>query len=291
MHPSEPRRDRPLVVTAADARFARTLWQFLRSAERRRAVEGLDWLAWDLGMEPEQLAGLRRRFPWCGFRRFDASAHPPHVRVSAGTWAWKPVIVVESARDRGGPVLWADSGAIVRPRFREVFDEIRRTGVLTLWSKTAIGRKADPRTLARTGLAPELWGVIERPATIFGFDAGDPTACDLIRRWAAFCEDPETIAPVDAMPGHKFDQAVLNCVLIAATAEGRLASLPVGDIDISSGRPVAWFTTRNKVDPRLPTWTDPLCRLWYWTYKTVDQALHRRAERKRARGGDPGAGS
>jgi hypothetical protein len=35
---------------------------------------------------------------------------------------------------------------------------------------------------------------------------------------------------------------------------------------------VRWVTTRNKVPNWLPIWADPLPRLYYFFYKTLDQA-------------------
>ncbi len=267
--------DRPLLISAADAAFARTLWQLLRSAERRRHVEGFDWVVYDLGMAPDQLAALRRRFPWCAFRSFAAARHPPHVRVARRTFAWKPVIVHEAARERRGPVFWLDAGTLLLDGLAEPLDILRRTGVVALTSLTAIGRKADPRTLEALGLPRELWHEREKIGGFFGFDTRSPAAWEIVCRWRDAALDERVIAPADPVPDHKYDQAVLSALLIGAAAAGRLSLEPVVDVDISLPRPMRWIATRNKVDPRLPTWTDPLVRAWYRTWKAGDRALIR----------------
>lgn len=267
--------DRPLVVTGADATFARTLWQLLRSAERRRHVEGFDWLVFDLGMRPDQVADLRRRFPWIAVRPFDFAAEPEHVRMERRTFAWKPILIDRVADERQGPVFWLDSATILVEGLGEPLAVVRRRGVVTLRSLTPIGRKVDPRTLAALGVPPELWHERERIGGFLGFDTRHAAARALVQDWAAAARDPAVIAPQEAIGDHKFDQAVLSALLVREASAGRLEIEPAADVDISLPRPMRWITTRNKVDPRLPTWADPLVRAWYRTYKAVDQALHR----------------
>lgn len=273
-HPDQA-GDRPLILTGANAAFARTLWQFLRSAERRRHVAGYDWIAYDLGMTGAQRRELERRFAWCSFRSFDFAAHPPHLRVERGTYAWKPAIIHEAARDRRGPVMWLDSATILRDGLTEPLEIIRRNGLVTLSGRTAIGENADHRMFAAIGFPLELWHVRERVGGVFGFDTRHAVARDLVRRWYEVALDEAVIAPPGAPQAHNYDQALLSCLLITEAAAGRLSLEPSFDVDISLPRPMRWLTTRNKVDPRLPTWADPLARAWYWTYKTVDQALLR----------------
>src|SRR5690242_15508315 len=59
------------ILTAADQAYWRCLWQFFRSAQRMGIERQARIVAYDLGMEPATVAGLRRRFPWVEFRRFD----------------------------------------------------------------------------------------------------------------------------------------------------------------------------------------------------------------------------
>ena len=48
---------------------------------------------------------------------------------------------------------------------------------------------------------------------------------------------------------HKEDQAIFNCLLLKAAAEGAL-TLTVEEVDISSASPAKDVTTRNIVNPR-----------------------------------------
>ena len=75
-------KKRPVVITGADQAYARTLWQFLRSADRANLGGSYRWLVYDLGMRLEWRDRLTRAFPWITLRSFDFTAYPPHVALA-----------------------------------------------------------------------------------------------------------------------------------------------------------------------------------------------------------------
>ena len=88
----------PLIVTAADHRFARTLMQFLRSAERYGEDSRLGWVVYDLGLSPTDREIICHHFPWAKVRPVDFAEYPAHVNVATGSFAWKPILLNAAAR-------------------------------------------------------------------------------------------------------------------------------------------------------------------------------------------------
>lgn len=264
----------PTIVTAADALYGRSLYQFLLSAERGRHFRRNRFVVYDLGMTPAQRAGLGRRFPTCEFRDFDFASFPPHVALAARSYAWKPILISEIAHERGGRILWLDSATILKTKnFLPVWSAIRRDGVLVLKGQSSLRAHCDPLVLAALGVPAEFQRRPELVAGVVGLDMDRECVRDVVKAWRDHALNPAHIAPRrPPLPSHKPEQALLTILLYACEAKGGI-TLPDAEIDISSARPVRWMSSRNKVSSRAPVWTDPLIRLYYWTYKTADRWL------------------
>jgi hypothetical protein len=265
-----------IIVTAANQLYWRCLYQFLRNMERRRLHRRHRIIAYDLGLQPQTLALLERRFGWCEFRRFRFEDHPPHVAVEAGAYAWKPLIVAEVVEAADGPVIWGDSATLfLTGDLSPVLEDIRRCGAWAAHGQAMLEERCDLLVLetfevpVRSRRRPEIM------AGLAAFDAGNPEARQLVRDWAAHaCIEAHINPRQPPWRHHKMDQALLTILMFAAEDRGRIR-LPGGEIDISSANPVRWVSTRNIVGPDVPRWADPLARLYYFTYKTVDRWLWR----------------
>lgn len=259
-----------ICVTAADQRFARSLFQLLRSAERQRLVAGNRWIAYDLGMGQSRQE-LETRFPWCEFRSFDHSAWPAHVGVVAGTFAWKPVVFWDVVEAASGPVCWFDSATIFKAPLDPMLDTIRATGVYALRGQSAIQARCEPAVMQRLEFPRRLWGTRECIGGVLGIDAANPVARAIARTWRDLALDPELISPsLRTIPRHMHDQALLSCLLLSAADRGDIV-LGDDDVDISSPRPVKFLSTRNKIGATVPYWADPMVRAKFALEKFADQ--------------------
>jgi hypothetical protein len=260
------------VVSAACGRYARCLWQLLRSAERQRWVSQARFVAYDLGMSAEQRRGLDERFPWCELRAFDFASHPPHVALSARRYAWKPIIVAEVLREvaaEGGQLLWLDSATILKAGPGEVRASMREFGVYTLAGQSPLSDRADPATLRALAVEPELLSWPERAAGVVGFDSTHPVARELVAEWRRGALHEPFLGP-ELSERHKPEQQLLSVLLFRRVAAGQLRLNP-GEIDVSSYRPARWMSTRNKVEPGTPEWLDAWVRLRLAACKGLDR--------------------
>ncbi len=258
------------VVTAANEAYSRCLWQFLRGLER------VGWdatvLVYDLGLG-ERRAGLERRFPRAVFRTFDFARHPPHV-ARIGNYAWKPILIAEVVGERTGDVLWLDSATLLRESPGAIHRRLRRRPIFTLSGQSTLAQHCAPQVLAALAVPAPARDRREQVSGVVGVCGDSPLARELIAEWCALALRPELIDPAPAFPDHKFDQALLSIVLHPRVLAGELA-LSGEDIDLSCPDPARWFSSRNKVNPAVPGWADPLVRTGYWLGKTFDQALWR----------------
>jgi hypothetical protein len=263
------------VVTAANQPFWRCLYQFLRSAERVGLAGPHRFIAYDLGLGAKAGLILRRRFPWCEFRRFPFEDHPPHVAVERNTLAWKPIIVATVLAERGGLVLWLDSATLFKSGLDDVIAVLMLQGTYTLKGQTPLARHCDPLTLSALAVPDEVLHVPERAGGVVGLNAEHAGARKLAQEWRSHALVEAHISPrTPRLPWHRSEQSLLTILLHRLESSGELV-LNDDEIDISSRAPVRWMTSRNKIPASLPLWADPLARAYYWSYKTADRLLWR----------------
>ena len=263
----------PLVVTAANHRFARTLMQFLLSAERHGEIAHASWAIYDMGLSDADRRQLAARFPWAELRPFRFADYPPHVGLDAGSYAWKPLIIRDAARGRSGPLLWFDSGTVLKAPLSEALAAVARDGFWGLRSQMPLARKCDPRVLDALQVPLEVRHIREYAAGAVGFDLSTPLGRQLVEDWARHALISEHIVP-DGYPAfHKHDQALLNCLLAKAIHAGNLQPTLV-EVDISSASPSKMISTRNYVPEGRPMWLDPIYRVAAAAWKAGDRTYH-----------------
>lgn len=264
----------PLILTAADHRFARTLAQFLLSAERHGEHQRCRWIVYDLGLLDADRALLRKRFDWAEWRRFAFEDHPPHLALSSGSYAWKPVLIREAAAGHLGPVFWFDSGTVLKQPLDAALAGLGKQGFWGLRSQTPLALKCDPRVLEALSVPLEVRHIREYAAGAVGFDLSTPLGRQLVEEWGRHALIADHIVPEGYSEFHKHDQALLNCLLATAAFENRFEPTHE-EIDISSASPSSAVATRNYVQPYIPLWADPLVRARRHLLKLVDRVYHR----------------
>lgn len=162
------------VVTGADARFARTLVQLLRNLERRQVPRIARILVWDLGLAAADLATIARRFPFAHLQRFPFESHPAHVAVASGTFAWKPLLLADTAARFGGRILWLDSATLLHAGLDEPLAVMARTGLYTLKGQSALARRCRPEVIRHLAVEPALLDQPVRIGGLVGFDVDRP---------------------------------------------------------------------------------------------------------------------
>ena len=259
------------VLTAADQKFARTLWQYLKSVERARLQGGHSWIVYDLGLSERTLESLQARFSWCSFKPFPFGQWPPHLRMENRNYAWKPVLVAEEVLESDGVVLWFDCATLFKGSIDHAIRTARAHGLWYLRGQTRLYQHADARSLDAMQVPLEVRHLGECVSGAIGFDARHAAARQIAVDWRDYALRQEIIAPPGAsLADHKFDQALLSAVIFKAVRDGTL-HLSQEEIDISSRRPIRWMSSRNKVAPNIPFCADFAVRAYYANYKWLDR--------------------
>ena len=198
------------LVTGADSTHARTLLNFLASAKKYAPLARV--VVYDLGMANFQLRRLKQKFDY-EVRKFDYTTHPTYfnIKVNAGEYAWKPVIVAEVAREFGGIICWMDAGNLIVGPISEIVSEAKNVGFYRTSSGGKIGRWTHPATLAYFNL-PYDWKSDEvmLASGLVAFDTQNKSAMKLLLEWAKYAQIKECIAPEGSnRKNHRQDQALL----------------------------------------------------------------------------------
>ena len=274
-----------LILTGANAKFYRCLCQLLLSV--RRHHDPAQCRVYDLGLDPRQAVDLRMRFRNVALRKLEFDRYPPHVRIDAETYAWKPLIIARELAACGGPVLWLDAATIVKSPLEAIEAEILEKGQYVPISgnmQATVERWTHPATLERLGTpSGPVRSMHQRAGGVCGFDGRNSVVRRLVRRWKDLALMEEVIAPPGSnRSNHRFDQALLTLLLIeAAQCDG--IQLTQDEIDVASSCPVPWLSARNNVSNCVPIIFDPLVRLFYGLHKWKKRRDHSARQNGQAR--------
>lgn len=269
-------------VSAANKKYWRCLYQLLRGAERSNWHQAGHWLIFDIGMGNKTLEQLKTRFPWCRWFDVDFSELPAHFHPDAGSFAWKPHIIDRAISENNKAVIWLDSSILPRRSPAPILAALRQTGLWLLRGQASLQDRCDPAVLRSLAVPGWLWGTRECVSSMSGFNPHFPMVRELVQRWAAHASDQELIQPSNVtIDRHMHDQALLSALALPLIYDNRLVC-PMEDVDIGSGHPNDIASSHNKVSAHVPRFLDPIIRGWYAASKSIDQAVIRSIDKRKA---------
>jgi hypothetical protein len=244
-----------LLVTGADYTHGRSLQQLLASV--RRFEPDMCTIVYDLGLTPRQRRRIRTRFPNFELRRFEFERYPAHlnIKVRAGEYAWKPVILWSLLATAHEPVCWMDAGNILTGSLAALRAAVRKSGFYSPRSRGSIADWTHPKMLEFFGV-DEAWA--QDRANLNGacvaFDPDCSAARELAKKWQEGALNKECIAPEGSdRSNHRQDQALLTVLAhltgMAQVTEPGLLGFAIQQ-DIEQRRPAILRTLRQLVFPR-----------------------------------------
>ncbi len=254
------------LVTAANAEYYRCVLQLLVSLQRTQQHHDLQVTVFDLGLTRPQRQQLQARFGWIRLLDSDLSQGPEHLR-QLSSFAWKPTLIARILEESHTPLLWLDSACVVTGSLEPIWRHLRQHG---LWSPYGGGSRMDYRThpgmLDRLSASEPERAARFRSACTCAFDPSNPVTLQTVRSWRELAWDPQVLLPDGCRnANHRYDQSLLTILLNRSGLDPSSEEL-----DVSGLFPTPYLRTRNKVSNLVPLWLDPLCRLWFWTYRELD---------------------
>jgi hypothetical protein len=102
-----------VIVTGADSSHFKSLCHFLSSLFTHEP--GINVIVFDLGLMESERLHLDDTFPRAELRLFNYQQYPDYfnIKVNAGEYAWKPVILCDTLDEFKCCVCWMDAGNLV----------------------------------------------------------------------------------------------------------------------------------------------------------------------------------
>lgn len=211
--PSHCKNNNLVIVTGADSTHYKSLCQFLSSLflhePKIRAV------VFDLGLRDSERQHLEKSFSSADLRRFDYTQYPNYfnIKINAGEYAWKPIILNNILNEFKCCVCWMDAGnLVVKPLFwiRKITETL---GIYSPRSSGLISDWTHPKTLEFLNTSNRLHHKPNLSGNCVAINYYNPKARDLAERWKACALNKECIAPQgSSRKNHRQDQAVLSVI-------------------------------------------------------------------------------
>ncbi|UHS57109.1 DUF1647 domain-containing protein [Agrobacterium vaccinii] len=203
------------LISASDETHSRSLLQFIVSATAQKMDRNL--IIFDLGLTDESLQKIKIISPNIDVRKFDYSRYPSwfDIKVNAGEYAWKPVIINEIMQENGGIIIWMDAGNVIVGHLHRLHGSALRAGLFSQTSSGDLARWTHPRTLDHFGKDKE-WATGKKNinGACIAIDAENEFARRIVSKWAELAQIKDVIAPLgSSRENHRQDQALLSTLL------------------------------------------------------------------------------
>lgn len=208
--PISPNR-RMTIVTAADSTHEKSLGNLLDSITIHAPQAHV--LIWDLGLSLNQRKILEEKFRSYAFKDFNFDLYPSYfnIKIDSGQYAWKPVIISESAKLLEGFLLWLDAGNKLIGKLDKVKKLINKNGLYSPYSGGNIKAFTHKSTLDYFSFPARKLLKRNCNGAIIGFKLASPCVAGLIDDWKNCALNKDCIAPYGSnRENHRQDQSVLT---------------------------------------------------------------------------------
>jgi hypothetical protein len=215
-----------VVVTGADSSHFKSLCQFLTSLIKHEP--DIKVIVFDLGLLIPERQYLKDTFQNVELRLFDFSRYPNYfnIKVKAGEYAWKPVIMCDVLNEFKCSVCWMDAGNLVTGPLTWIRRITKTIGMYSPRSSGVISDWTHPKTLEFFTPSREILSKFNLNGACISACYKYPHVRDLITQWMKCALIKECIAPTgSSRKNHRQDQAVLSVI---AHQSGIIKHMPTG---------------------------------------------------------------
>ena len=206
-----------IIITAADSSHYKSLKNLLLSIilyEKNAKV-----IIVDLGLTKSEVEELKKKFKIIEIRKFDYSKYPSYfnIKISAGEYAWKPVIISNILNEFKCSVIWMDAGNIIVSPLRTIKKILNFTGFYVPYSSLKISDTTHPKTLKFLKVSNETLYKQNIGAACIAVNYKFNNVVKTISKWKQCALIKQCIAPKgSSRKNHRQDQAVLGVLVYQA---------------------------------------------------------------------------
>jgi hypothetical protein len=199
------------IVTGADSSHAKSLLNLLKSILQYEPNAHVT--IWDLGLNQEELNSISKLSKSFEIRKFDFDSHPKFmdIKVDAGHYAWKPVIIEETMKTKIGILVWLDAGNVLSGRLDLLKRVTISKGLFSPHSPGTIQQWTHPKTLSYMEFPSKRLGSRNCSGGVVSVLLSSKNAIGVIQKWKELSLDQNCIAPIGSnRSNHRQDQAILT---------------------------------------------------------------------------------
>ena len=200
-----------VLITAADSSHFTSLIQLLRSAHDK--LVNPDIVFYNLGLKNDELNQLDREFPNLKIKNFNYSKYPDYfnIKINAGEYAWKPVIIHKEVTQNEKPILWMDAGNVITNKMKMFDIYIHYFGFYSPYSSDNIQKWTHPSTLNFYGFHKKMQNKRNLNGAIIGINKNFSSVLSLSESLHDNALKKHVIAPEgSSRENHRQDQALLT---------------------------------------------------------------------------------
>ena len=205
-----------ILVSGSDSSHFKSLVQLLESImiyEKDTKV-----IIYDLGMTSEEVLIIENSFPDFELRNFEYSKYPSffNVKVNAGEYAWKPVIINTVLNEFKTSVCWLDGGNKVIKPLKNIRKLIELYGFYSPFSKGIVSQWTHIKSLECLGISNDKNILNKRNinGACIAANYKNKKVRKLIKIWNDCALNKSCIAPEGSSRiNHRQDQAILSALV------------------------------------------------------------------------------
>ena len=203
-----------IILTGADSSHFRSLKQLLKSVLQYEKTPSI--IVFDLGLAERERKELLSIFPTIQLRIFDYSQYPGYfsIKIKAGEYAWKPIIISDILKEFRAAVCWMDAGNVLTGSLTMIRKIINSIGLYSPRSSGTIRDWTHPKTLEFMKVSEEILDMRNVNGACIAVNPRIDKAMTIINQWRKCALIRECIAPEgSSRENHRQDQAVLSVLI------------------------------------------------------------------------------
>lgn len=205
-----------IIVTGSDGSHFKSMYQLLESLiifEKKTKI-----IIFDLGLSRTEIEILERKFPELELRKFNYADYPSYfnIKINAGEYAWKPVIINDILNEFKTSVCWLDGGNKLTKPLTSIRKILELYGFYSPFSKGTISEWTHPKTLEYMGSLNDKFIVRQQNlnGACVSANYNNIAVRNVIQKWSDCAKTKNCIAPKgSSRENHRQDQAVLSVLV------------------------------------------------------------------------------
>ena len=218
-----------LIVSASDSTHFKSLIQFIESVQYYENSSQL--VIYDLGLTKDETDIIRLNYPSVSLRIFDYSKYPWYfnIKIEAGRFAWKPVIISDVLHEFKCSTIWFDAGCkLTQPLYR-IRNIIKEHGFYSpVVLPGAIKDWAHPQFIKFLNANEEIINKASFNGAMVAFNYNHATAMKLIEKWKVCALEEKCTAPEGSSKKNNRFQTIFSILAYQLGLSGEIPHKNIG---------------------------------------------------------------